>query len=144
MRASYLAGPAALADLAETAAVEGGSVIDYFKAIRTILMSHLVNATEGGDPRAAAAVANSLTAVLERLGKITGELSSLANNHLTVNLNLLESPQFGRVQAAILKALAGHSAARADVIRALRELDQDQPVQAAPRAPLIEAVAHVG
>lgn len=145
-KSDLLCGPAQLAELAEVAASEGTSIIDHFRVLRTHLMARLADCSEAGDARATAALATALTGVLERLGRITGELSNLANSHLTVNFNLLESPQFGRVQAAILKALASHPAARADVVQALRSLEQDQPppsLQPA-RAPLIEAAAHVG
>ncbi|MBN8966483.1 MAG: hypothetical protein J0H89_14180, partial [Rhizobiales bacterium] len=40
-KAGYLAGPAQLADLANTAATEGESVLDYLRIVRTTLMASL-------------------------------------------------------------------------------------------------------
>jgi hypothetical protein len=139
-KASYLCGPAQMEQLHAKAAAEGESVLDYFKILRTALMSSLTACSEAGDARGVALVSNSLVGVLERLGKITGEISTIAGS-VTVNnnLTLVNSPAFARVQAAILRALAGHSAARVAVIEALRELDAepaDAPVKPS-RAPLL-------
>jgi hypothetical protein len=130
MKAAYLAGPLQLEELAQKAADTGGSVLDHLQAVRVVLMSHLSNATEGGDGRTAALVAGKLTSVLEVIAKISGELGDLARSttfHITNNVALIESPAFARVQAAILRALAPHSAARMAVVEALQELDAETP-----------------
>lgn len=129
VKASYLAGPAQLADLANTAAAEGASVLDHFRVVRTMLMSQLALMTEAGDARGAAIVAGQLTAVLEKIGKVTGEIATIAQGTINVtnNVAIINSPQFARVQAAILRALAPHSAARAAVVAALQELDAETP-----------------
>jgi hypothetical protein len=127
MKASYLAGPAQLADLAQTAAAEGASVLDYLKAIRTMLMGQLAAMTEAGDARGAAIVAGQLVTTLEKLGKITGEIATIASSvNITNNVAIVNSPAFAKVQAAILRALAPHAAARADVVAALQALDADE------------------
>jgi hypothetical protein len=58
---------------------------------------------------------------------VSGELGDLARSttyNVTNNVAVLtEHPAFMRVQATILRALAEHPAARADVVRALRDLD---------------------
>jgi hypothetical protein len=74
-----------------------------------------------------AIVSAQLIATLEKLGRITGEIASIAGNVTNINVAVLQSPEFARAQAAILRALANHSAARADVVAALRELDTDDP-----------------
>jgi hypothetical protein len=138
VKASYLAGPAHLANLAETAAVEGASVLDYFRCVRTMLMSHMATMTEAGDARGAAIVAAQLVNVLEKIGKVTGEIATIAQGTINVtnNVAIVNSPQFARVQAAILRALAGHSAARMAVVEALRSLDEEAPVEP-PRRPIL-------
>ncbi|WP_439925423.1 hypothetical protein [Nitrobacter sp. JJSN] len=149
VKASYLAGPAQLADLAQTAAAEGASVLDHFRVVRTMLMSQLALMTEAGDGRGAAIVATSLTSVLEKIGKVTGEIATIAQGQINVtnNVAIINSPAFAKVQAAILRALAPHSAARADVVAALQELDADDadsirgtggPGRARPEPILIE------
>lgn len=141
VRATYLAGPARLAELANTAASEGASVLDHFRAMRTMLMGHLVAMTEAGDARGAAIVSGALTSVLEKIGKVTGEIAALApgNTYVTNNVAIVNSPAFAKVQAAILRALAPHSEARLAVVSALRELDNEV---AAPSPPMIEVQAN--
>jgi hypothetical protein len=135
LKASYLVGPAQLADLAATAAKEGASVIDHFRAVRTMLMSMMAATTEAGDARGAAIVAGQLVGVLEKIGRVTGEIATIAQGTINIqnNVAIVNSPAFAKVQAAILRALAPHREARAAVVEALRELD----AEAAPSAPLV-------
>ncbi|MET4184705.1 hypothetical protein ABIB94_006834 [Bradyrhizobium sp. JR7.2] len=127
MKASYLVGPAQLADLAAKAADEGASVLDHFRAVRTMLMSQLAATTEAGDARGAAIVAGQLVGVLEKIGKVTGEIATIAQGTINIqnNVAIVNSPQFAKAQAAILRALAPHGAARAAVVAALHELDAE-------------------
>lgn len=146
MKASYLVGPAQLADLAAKAADEGASVLDHFRAVRTMLMSQLAATTEAGDARGAAIVAGQLVGVLEKIGKVTGEIATIAQGTINIqnNVAIVNSPQFAKAQAAILRALAPHGAARAAVVAALHELDAETAADGlrAGRAPMvIDAVA---
>lgn len=127
LKASYLAGPAQLADLAATATAEGASVLDHYRCVRTMLMSQLAATTEAGDARGAAIVAGQVVSVLEKIGRVTGEISALAAGTINIqnNVAIVNSPQFAKVQAAILRALAPHPAARLAVVDALRALDDD-------------------
>jgi hypothetical protein len=136
-KASYLAGPADMAKLHERAAAEGESVLDYLRIVRTSLMSALAACSEAGDARGVAIVSGQLIAVLDKLGKITGEISQLAGSVTNINVAVLQSPEFARAQATILRALAPHAAARADVVAALRELDAD-PVPVPVARPLVD------
>ena len=110
MKASYLAGPIQLQDLATKAAETGGSVLDHLHAVRTVLMGHLTCMTEAGDGRGAAMVAGQLTRTCESIARVTGELSELARSttfNITNNVAVLaEHPAFIRVQSALLHALA--------------------------------------
>jgi hypothetical protein len=141
MKASYLAGPAQLADLAQTAAAEGASVLDYLKAIRTMLMGQLAAMTEAGDARGAAIVAGTLVTTLEKLGKITGEIATIAGTvNVTNNVAIINSPIFARLQAAQLQALAPYPEARAATVAAWRRLDDemtDTPVKQREPVPLV-------
>lgn len=137
IKASYLAGPVQLADIAAKAAEEGASVMDYLRVVRTMLMSQLAVTTEASDARGAAIVAGQLTNVLEKIGRVTGELAALAPVNVTNNVAIINSPQFARAQAAILRALAPHPGARAAVVAALQELDAEE---AGTTPKMIEAV----
>lgn len=129
MKASYLVGPAQLAELAAKAADEGASVLDHFRAVRTMLMSQLAATTEAGDARGASIVAGPLVAVLEKIGKVTGEIATIAQGTINIqnNVAIVNSPEFAKVQAAILRALSPHPGARLAVVEALRELDAETP-----------------
>lgn len=137
VKATYLAGPGDLATFAEKAAQEGDSVLDYLRFCRSILVAQLAAANESGDSRTAAYVADKLRMLLETLAKVTGQLGSLASS-ITFNTTnvgvLVEHPHFLKMQATMLKALADHPAARADVVRALRDLDaENAPAPAAAK-----------
>lgn len=124
-KASYLAGPADMARLHERTAAEGESVLDYLRIVRTSLMSALAACSEAGDARGVAIVSAQLIAVLERLGKITGEIAQIAHGATNINVAIVNSPEFARAQAAILRALAPFGDARMAVVAALRELDAE-------------------
>lgn len=129
MKASYLAGPVQLQDLATKAAEQGSSVLDHLHAVRVILMGHLASVTEAGDGRAAAYIAGRLTATLESIARVSGELGDLAKSttfHVTNIALVNEHPAFMKVQATIMRALSEHPEARAAVVVALRELDQSR------------------
>jgi hypothetical protein len=144
MKASYLCGPAQLAELAEKAAAEGDSVLDHLRMIRTVLTGQLAAMTQAGDGRGAAYVAGRLTATLETMARITGEIGELARSTININGNvaIVNSPEFARVQTALLRALAPFPDARGAVVVALRGLDDgNAPMGAA--SPAMKVVEHV-
>lgn len=117
----YLAGPAQLANLAATAADEGASVLDQIRVVRTMLMSQLAATTEAGDARGAAIVAGQLVGVPEKIGKVTGEIATIAQDTINIqnSVAIVNSPQFAKVRQP-LRPLAPHGAARAAVVAALQ------------------------
>jgi hypothetical protein len=129
MKRTYLVGPAQLADLAQLAAKEGASVLDHFRAVRTMLMAQLAATTEAGDARGASIVSGPLITALEKIGKITGEVAAIASStiNITNNTATVNSPAFAKVQAAMLRALAAFPEARAAVVAELRALDAEGP-----------------
>jgi hypothetical protein len=141
-KAGYLIGPAELSTLAEKAAIEGDSVLDYLKLCRTVLTGQLAAMSEAGDGRGAAYVARALTNTLEAIAKVTGEIGELARSTININGNVSinDSPAFAKVQATLLRALADHPTARADVVRALRGID-DADAQVGSAAKVINHVA---
>jgi hypothetical protein len=142
-KAGYLVGPAELATLAEKAAVEGDSVLDYLKMCRTVLTAQLATMAEAGDGRGAAYIAGQLTRTLEAIARVTGEIGELARSTVNIHGNvsiLTDSPAFARVQATMLRALAPFPDARGAVVVALRQLDaESEPVT--PAAKVIDHVA---
>jgi hypothetical protein len=126
-KATYLCGPAQLAELAERAASEGDSVLDHLRMVRTVLTGQLAAMNEAGDGRGAAHVAGRLTQVLETIARVTGELGSMAQSiNLTANFAVFaESPAFMRLQAILLRALTEFPDARTAVVAALRAMEDE-------------------
>jgi hypothetical protein len=144
-KATYLAGMVDFERLAQKAAEEGDSVLDYLKLCRTSLLAQLAVMNEAGDAKGVIGVTAQLTRTLEAIARVTGELSTLANNTINISTTnnvavLSEHPMFVRLQAAILTALAPHPEARRDVIAALNALD-DNPSQA-PSLPAPKVIDH--
>jgi hypothetical protein len=111
--------------LAEKAALEGDSVIDYLRMCRSTLVAQMAAMNDAGDARGAAYVAVQLTKVLETMAKVTGELGVLAqtstfNISNVTNVAILEQhPIFMRMQASMLRALGPFPEARNAVVAAL-------------------------
>lgn len=124
-KATYLIGPADMATLAEKAAAEGDSVLDYLRMVRVTLVGQLVAMNEAGDARGAGYIAGQLTKTLETIARVTGEIGDLARSVTINNTNVavVNHPQFASVQAAMLRALAPFPDARSAVVLALRDLD---------------------
>jgi hypothetical protein len=147
-RADYLAA-VPMKDLASRAAEEGVSVLEYFSIIRGILMQQFQLANSLNDRSAVSTLAGRLTECLRAIGSISGEMSNMAINHLTVNnTTILNSPIFANIQASMLHALAPYSEARAAVVTALRQMDeQNAPMKTIEHIPAAEsstgAAAHV-
>jgi hypothetical protein len=144
-KAGYLCGPIELGKLAERAAEEGGSILDYLAMARTSLVAQLAAMNEAGDARGVVYVAAQLTRTLEAIGRCTGEIGTLATNvNITNNtIALVNSPQFAQVQGIMLRALAPYPDARLAVVDALRALDAENapaPLSVNP-AKVIEHVA---
>jgi hypothetical protein len=144
-KAGYLCGPAELTSLAEKAALEGDSVLDYLRMCRTALTSQLAAMSEAGDARGVAFVTRALVHTLEAIARVTGEMGDLAKSTVfnisnTNNVAVLQDhPAFARVQAAMLKALGPFPDARSAVVLALRDLDATN----APARPAASAGGHV-
>jgi hypothetical protein len=146
-KAQYLAGPIQLQELAQRAEAEGLSLLDYLSIVRSTLLSMFQAWAQAGDSRGASVTAGRLLQCLSEIGRITGELGRISNGGVTVtnNVMVLNSPAFSQLQTVILRALAPHPAARADVIFALRQLESEHEAQAKPalESRLIEGNAHV-
>jgi hypothetical protein len=140
MKAGYLAGPMQLQELATKAADSGASVLDNLNAVRTVLMGHLATMTEAGDGRGAAYVAGRLTATLETIARVSGELGDIARstvyNTTINNIGVItQHPGFARVQIALLNALSGYPDARRAVVDALRDFESGKTPALSPRVP---------
>jgi len=134
-------------DLAEKAAVEGVSVLEYFSIIRGVLMAQFQFAHSINDRVAVSTLAGRLNEVLRSIGSISGELGGMAAHsiNITNNVNILNSPIYATLQANLLTALAPFPEARAAVVQALREIDQQQnaPMKTIEHLPATEFATRV-
>jgi hypothetical protein len=124
-----LVGPAKVAQLASAAADESRSLLDFLSITRSVLFNQFLSAAEAGDTHGTALVAGRLLDALEKVGKLTGELRNIAgitiNN--TQNVNLVASPEFGRLAAGLLKiARANPGQVREDIVALLKALEGEE------------------
>lgn len=137
-KASYLAGPKKIAELAEVAAEESESVLDYLRILRSALMHRLDKIAAGSDTAGMAAISAQLINVLNAIGKATGQISQMAGTviNITNNTAILNSPPFADLQSGLLQIAARHPAARADIVTLFRDLDAKYAGQTASTPPL--------
>jgi hypothetical protein len=136
-RLSYIA-EVPVQELAQRAANEGVSLLDYFAIVRGVLLQQFQLAASVNDKNAVANLAGRLTEVLRAIGSATGEImkSPMVQN-VTNTVNFVNSPIFADLQSMLLKRLASHPEAMASVVDGLRELE----TRAAPgpvAGPMIE------
>jgi hypothetical protein len=126
-RAALLVGPAKVAMLANAAADESKSLLDYLTITRSVLFNQFLSAAEAGDRNGTALVAGRLLDALEKVGKLTGELRNIAGItiHNQTNVNLVANPEFIQLTKELVRVLRPHPAAREEVITVLREWNQD-------------------
>jgi hypothetical protein len=129
-KAELIAGPVQIAKLARRAADEDCSLIDYLAILRSELLRLFMDARQRGLIADAASVAQRLLNTLDAIGKLTGQLraggiviNNVASIGSTAPTIVLNDPSIVRMQATIIRALARHPDARADVIAALRGLE---------------------
>jgi hypothetical protein len=142
LRAEYLAD-VPLAELAQKAASEGLSVLQYLSLIRSTLMNEFQLAANVHDRHATSALAGRLNEVLRSIGSISGELGDMPMRSVTINgnINIMNNPVLANLQANILRALAPFPDAREAVVMALRAIDSES-APAATAVPEMKAIEH--
>ena len=138
-KASYLLGSAKIANLAEQAAKEGRSLLDYLVIVRSILMNQLAREAELNRSYAVERVAGRLIDVLKEIGGHTGEVQKLASTVFNIsqtNVSILNSPEFTTLQQGLLEVCSKHPEARQDIIALFQDLDRRH---AEPAPKMIEA-----
>jgi hypothetical protein len=140
-RAQYLAN-VPIAELAQLAASEGTSVLEYLSLVRSVLMQEFQLASQAHAHHATSALAGRLNETLKLIGTISGEMSELARS-ITVNgnINILNSPVIADLQAKILDALEPHPEAASAVIRALRSFESAPAATNATEMKVLEHAA---
>jgi hypothetical protein len=101
---SYLAGPAKLQDLANLAADENKSLIEYLAILRSILIGQLDRSAQRDKPYEVERVAGRILDVLREIGRLTGEVSAIASQtFIQNNFSVLNSPEFIDLQTGFLE-----------------------------------------
>jgi len=144
VKASYLAGPIQLHQLAERAAAEGLSLLDYLSIVRGTLMTMFQSAAQAGDRHGASASAGRLLETLREIGRLTGELGKISAGGVSITNNMLvmNSPAFANLQSTIIAALAPYPEARLAVVTALRSIEDDPQQPLMLEASPIEEMQH--
>ena len=97
---------------------EGAGVTEALKAIRGPLFGLFLAAIDTGDSKAAVALAGRLHENLALVAKLTGELVPHAGTSITT---ILLSPDFQRLRAELIGALAHYPEAQAEVTAVFRQ-----------------------
>jgi len=143
-RAELLAGPARVHDLANAAAAESKSLLEYLGITRGVLFNQFLAAAEAGDRNGVANIASRLLDSLRELGRLTGELRTLSGitvNH-TNTVNLFAAPEFTALSQGLLDLARRHPEVRADIVALLRGLEASPaPPNGSRYGALIEADA---
>jgi hypothetical protein len=135
LKASYIA-ETPIRDLAEAAASEGVSVLEYLSIVRAVLLQQFQLAASCNDRNGTAVLAGRLTEVLREIGRLTGEiLRAPAVQNVTNSVTFVNSPDFVNIQQMLIKRLAGYPEAMAAVVEGLRDLDAGSTPARAARAP---------
>jgi hypothetical protein len=126
-KVGYLIGAGKLAKLAEVAAEENQSVIEYYGILRSALFFQLDRLAAKDDHSGVAMIAQRLTDVLKELARVTGQVSSIANStviNVQNNVHILNSAPFADLQSGLLQVCAAHPEARADIVALFKSLDE--------------------
>jgi hypothetical protein len=143
-KSQYLAN-VPIAELAQLAASEGTSVLEYASLVRSILMSEFQLASQAHAHHATSALAGRLTEVLKLIGGLSGEMSELARTvTINSNINILNHPQIAAFQAVILEALepVEFERARQAVVMRLRAFDAEGSPAAATTVKEMKVIEH--
>jgi hypothetical protein len=148
-KAELVGGPGMIARLAERAATEDRSLIDYLSILRSELFHLFLAAKERGLTFDAASIAQRLLSTLEAIGRLNGQLRQAGitiNNVNAVSSGpTLNDPAVIRMQAAIISALSPFPEARGADLEAQNPIGQGLngchgPPLAVSGPPVIEAV----
>jgi hypothetical protein len=133
---ALMLGPARMESLANEAAAESRTLLERMNVATSILFNRLVANAEAKDDVRIGVIAGRLGEMFDKYSRLTGELRQLSG--ITVNstvVNFYSSPEFRRVQQAILELARRRPDVKADLLQVMREIDAGISVQ----PPTIEA-----
>lgn len=122
-KAELVAGPLSIAELAQKAADEGMSLLDYLAIVRNALMSRFLAASEADDRQGACLVSGRLLECLRLVAQVSGELTKATSNYQT-NVLIMNSPLMSELQSMLIRELSPFPEARTRVVAGLEELSK--------------------
>ena len=136
-RAALIVGPIKIEELANKAAEEGRSLLDYLSIARSVLFQTFLTAAEAGDRNGVATVAGRLLECLREVGRLTGDLREASSTTINnaVSVNIIASPEFVALQSGLLMIARAHPIVRGEVVALLRGLDSRPSMQQKSAAP---------
>jgi hypothetical protein len=115
---------APMAELAERAVKEGGSLLNYLALVRSATMQQLMLAASVNDGHRVAVLAGRAVEVLREIGKLTGEISRIGTLNVTNNTAVfVNSPAFAKLEEMLIDRLRAYPDALRAVVDGLRDLE---------------------
>jgi hypothetical protein len=137
-RRELLAGPTKIHDLANAAAKESKSLLEYLSITRGVLFNRFLSAAECGDTNGVVSTATQLLAALRELGKLSGELRQISGITLHQTFNIGTAPEFLALQEGLLDIARAIPEARAPIVQLLRGIVETPGEKPSASYPLIE------
>jgi hypothetical protein len=120
-RAQLLAGPVKLRELADRAAEENLSILEYLAMIRSAVLRQFFAAGEANDRQATALLTGRLTELLRLQATLSGQLSSTSST-VTNNTLIMGSPIMADIEQVLLERLRPYPDAAQSVFEGLEQL----------------------
>ncbi len=143
-RTQLLAGPIKLRELADRAAEEGLSLIEYTGMVRSTVLQQFFAAGEANDRSGVALLSARLAELFRLQGQFTGELaSSLVTNTTVNNFHFTTDPAFRQLMMDVAEALEPYPEARRAVFARFAALEGDsvERLAVATHAPILEQIS---
>jgi hypothetical protein len=138
-RATLIAGPVKLHEMAERATEMGLSLLDYSNIALNLLVSQFTAAAEAGDRQGTALVGGKLLECLRLQAQLNGELTRATSN-VTNNTLVLSSPLMADLRSMLIERLRPYPEAGRAVLEGLQALAA-RAVNGAAAPALLEARA---
>jgi hypothetical protein len=129
-KCELLAGEGRIAALAEAAAKEDRSLLDYYILNRGIAANRMLACAEAGDTHGVNLMLARLHENYAGIARLTGQIGQLSltlNQTNNTTFNFETSPAFVRLVEVVLDQLRDHPELRANVARAVREIGEPAP-----------------
>ncbi len=130
-KSAYLCGSADVLKLRKLAAQENGTILEDLQLLKAMTFKQIHDAATVKDATRFAALAGRMLDILESLGQRTGEIARLnpgvtLNQNTTNNFAITTSPQFMRLQRAMMRFVMNHPELRAEIAAMLRECEGEE------------------